>query len=345
MNQLKFISGAKEEMPARYLDQLFALMLANYKEILKSDPPEVEFYKKRWTLGTSSDKEQIFVLVLNQEDKVIGYGDSSWNIKYDNLDKAWFWVHITKDERRKGFGKQTLKKILEKLPPQITGIITEVFTETDGVPFVESLQMKKKYTEVLSRSDLTKFDPEEVKKESRKLKQQALEKGYEIIYIDNMNHVFHLDFIKYVEMAQEIWNDMPLEELTYEDEILSVDRYQEMIQRQILAGNHIMSFVAIHKETNEIAGVTVTYINKHQTKIAHQQDTGVVRAHRGKGLGLALKYQLLEKLLFETKAVKWQTGNAGSNEHMLRINNILNHKPFTDVPVYEGSRSDLLKRL
>ena len=70
MSQLKFIAGAKEEIPAKYLDQLFALMLVNYKEILKSDLPEVEFYKKRWTLGTSSDQEQIFVLVLNQEDKV-----------------------------------------------------------------------------------------------------------------------------------------------------------------------------------------------------------------------------------------------------------------------------------
>ncbi|MHA1122834.1 MAG: hypothetical protein ACTSPC_08555, partial [Candidatus Heimdallarchaeota archaeon] len=104
------------------------------------------------------------------------------------------------------------------------------------------------------------------------------------------------------------------------------------------------TFVAIHKETKEIAGVTVTYINEHHTKIAHQQDTGVVRAHRGNGLGLALKYQMLEKLLFETKATKWQTGNAGSNEHMLRINNMLNHEPFTSIPVYEISKLDLLKR-
>jgi GNAT superfamily N-acetyltransferase len=146
-------------------------------------------------------------------------------------------------------------------------------------------------------------------------------------------------------MAQEIWNDMPLEELTYEDEILDVARYQEMIQRQVLIGNHIMTFVAIHKETNVQAGVTVSYINEHHTEIAHQQDTGVVRAHRGKGLGLTLKYQMLEKLLEETKAVKWQTGNAGSNEHMLRINNILKHVPFVSIPVYEREKSELLKRL
>ncbi|MHA1532127.1 MAG: GNAT family N-acetyltransferase [Candidatus Heimdallarchaeota archaeon] len=344
MNQLKFISGSKEEIPAKYLNQLFNLMQVNYVEILKDEPAEIEYYRKTWSLGVSSDQKMIYVLVIKQDDEVIGYSYGSWNIKYDNLDKGYFWVHIAKNERRKGLGKRTLKEIIERFPPQVTGIVTEVFAETDGVPFVESLQMKKNYTEVLSSSDLTKFDKEEVKKESRKLKQQVLENGYEIIYINNMNHVFHLDFVKYVEMAQEIWNDMPLEELTYEDEVLSVDRYQEMIQRQILSGNHIMTFVAIHKETKEIAGVTVTYINEHHTKIAHQQDTGVVRAHRGNGLGLALKYQMLEKLLFETKATKWQTGNAGSNEHMLRINNMLNHEPFTSIPVYEISKLDLLKR-
>lgn len=345
MNQLKFIAGAKEEIPAKYLNQLFNLMQVNYIEILKEEPAELEYYRKTWALGVSSDQKMIYVLVINQDDKVIGYGYGSWNIKYDNLDKGYFWVHTTKNERRKGIGKRTLKEITERFPPQITGIVTEVFSETDGVPFAESLQMKKNYTEVLSSSDLTKFDPEEVKQEARRLKQLVIEKGYEIIYIDNMNHVFHLDFVKYVEMAQEIWNDMPLEELTYEDEILSVERYQEMIQRQVLSGNHIMTFVAIHKETNEQAGVTVTYINEHHSKIAHQQDTGVVRSHRGKGLGLALKYQMLEKLLFETKAVKWQTGNAGSNEHMLRINIILNHEPFTSIPIYEITKSDLLKRL
>ncbi|MBK5115015.1 MAG: hypothetical protein KGD59_14875 [Candidatus Heimdallarchaeota archaeon] len=345
MNQIKFIAGAKEEIPAKYLDQLFALMLVNYKEILKNDPPKVEYYRKMWTLGESSDKKRIYVLVINQEDKVLGYGYCSWNIKYDNLDKGYFWVHIAKSERRKGLGKRTLKELINRSPAQVTGLVTEVFTETDGEVFAESLKMKKNYTEVLSHSDLTKFDLEEVKIEARKLKLQALEKGYEIIYFDNMNHVFHLDFVKYVEMAQEIWNDMPLEKLTYEDEVLDVDRYQEMIQRQVLSGNHIMTFVAIHKETNEQVGMTVSYINEYHSEIAHQQDTGVVRAHRGNGLGLALKYQMLEKLLLETKAVKWQTGNAGSNEHMLRINNLLKHVPFVSIPIYEMSKSDLLKKL
>ena len=345
MNQLKFIAGTKEEIPAKYLDQLFVLMLANYKEILKDDPPEIEYYRKTWSLGVSSEQKLIYVLVINQEERVLGYSYGSWNIKYDNLDKGYFWVHITRSERRKGLGKRTLKELITKFPQQVTGLSTEVFTETDGVLFIESLKMKKNYEEVLSSSDLTKFDPEEVKQKARKLKQIALEKGYEIIYIDNMNHVFHLNFIKYVEMAQEIWNDMPLEELSYEDEVLSVERYQEMIQRQRLSGNHIMTYVAIHKETNDIAGLTVSYINEHQPKIAKQQDTGVVKRHRGNRLGLVLKYQMLEKLLLETKAIKWTTGNAGSNEHMLRINKIFNYEPYVNIPVYESSKSDLLKRL
>ncbi len=345
MTQIKFISGSKEEIPSKYLDQLFVLMQANYKEILKDEPPEINYFKISWTIGTSSNQKLIYVLAINQDDNVIGYGYGSWNIAYDNLDKGYFWVHVTRSQRRKGIGKQILKEIVGNFPPQITGIVTEAFSETDGVPFIESLKMDKKYTEVLSASDLTKFNLEEVKREAEKLRQQALDKGYEIIYIENMEHVLHLNYPKYIEMTQEIWNDMPLEELSFEDEILSVKRYQEMIQRQILSGNHIMTFVAIHKETNEQAGLTVTYVNKYHPKIANQQDTGVVRKHRGKGLGLALKYQMLEKLLTETKAQKWRTGNAGSNEYMLRINNLLKHVPYTKIPVYEMSKVDLVMNL
>jgi hypothetical protein len=345
MSQIKFITGAKEDIPAKYLDQLMNLFQENYKEILLQEPPDVQIYRNMWKLGDSSDQKNIYTIVLNQEDQVIGYGHCSWNIKYDNLNKGYFWIHIAKEERRKGYGKRTLIELLSRYPTQVTDLFTEVFSHTAGVPFVESFQMEKKYTEVLSQSDLTNFDLVEVKKESKKLKKAALEKGYEIIYIDNLDHVFHLEFKKYVAMLEEIWNDMPLEELTFEDEILDIARYQEMLKRQILMGYDLLTFVAIHKETNNPVGMTMTYITKFQPHLGLQQDTGVIRSHRGKRLGLTLKYQMLEKLLTDTKITKWQTGNAGSNEHMLRINEVLNHEPFVEIPIYEMKTSDLKRNL
>ncbi|NHJ39236.1 MAG: GNAT family N-acetyltransferase, partial [Asgard group archaeon] len=327
MSEIRFIIGDKEEIPSKYLIDSLKLRQVNYEEIMQIKAPTIEFYKQQWIHDISPVSQRKEILILNNEDRIIGYAYAIWNIKYDNLDKGYFWIHVRKNERRKKIGTNTLKEILKIFPKQITTIVCETFESTDAVHFIHSLKKKENYTEILSQSDLSKFDLEEVNKEAKKQRDDALGKGYDIIYIENLEHVFHLNFPKYIQMVEEIWNDMPREELSYEDDVLTVERYRSMIQNQILVGYKIMTFIAVHKETNEPVGLTSTYINKYQPDCAYQEDTGVIRAHRGKGLGLALKYQMLEKLLKETKAKFWRTGNAGSNEHMLRINRILKYEP------------------
>ncbi|MHA1155257.1 MAG: GNAT family N-acetyltransferase [Candidatus Heimdallarchaeaceae archaeon] len=345
MSQITIISNIKEEIPRKYLEQLFKLMQVNNQEILKIKPPSIGHFKRAWVLGSSSEEKICYLLAINPDDEVIGYGLCSWNINYDNLDKGYVWVHIAKKYRRKGYGTQLFLKAVEILPEQITGLYIETFEDTDGILFVKSLGVKEAYKETLSASDLTKFNPEEVKKEAKVQREKANEKGYEIIYIDALEEILHVDFNKYVEMLEEIWNDMPREELTFEDYKLSIERVKKMNQRRLLRGDSIMTFVAIHKESGDPIGVTNSYLNEFQSTLARQGDTGIVRAHRGHGLGLVLKYQMLEKLLFETDAKLWRTGNAGSNEHMLRINQLLKYEPFTCVHEFEVNKKDLLKRL
>lgn len=345
MAQITIISSAKEEIPKKYLEQLFKLMQINNQEILKIKPPSIGYFKRAWVLGPSSEEKVSYLLAINSEDEVIGYGYCSWNIKYDNLDKGYVWVHIARKYRRKRFGTQLFIKSLENFPEQITGLYIETFKNTDGLRFIESLGVKERYKETLSASDLTKFNKEEVRQEAKAQREKANEKGYEIIYIDTIEQILHVDYQKYVEMLEEIWNDMPREELTFEDSKLSVERIQKMNQRRLLMGEYIMTFVAIHKESGDPIGLTNSYISEYQSTLARQGDTGIVRAHRGHGLGLALKYQMLEKLLFETDAKLWRTGNAGSNEHMLRINRILKYEPFTSFHEFELNKKDLLKRL
>ncbi|NHK31326.1 MAG: GNAT family N-acetyltransferase [Asgard group archaeon] len=345
MNNISYVIGAKEEIPSKYLDELLNLQQKNREEILPGKPPSIEFYKIQWIYGSYPESKTNYILAINKEDKIIGYGYANWNIKYDNLDRGYFWIYVRKNERRKKIGTNILREIMKIYPKQITTITSEIFEFTDAVHFIRSFKEKENYIEILSQSDLSKFDPKVVRKEAERQRNEALKKGYEIIYIENLEHVFHLNFPKYVQMVEEIWNDMPREELTYEDDVLTLDRYQTSFQIQILMGNKVMLFVAIHKETNEPVGLTCTYVNKYKPDIALQEDTGIIRAHRGKSLGLALKYQMLDKLLNETKAEFWRTGNAGSNEHMLRINRFLKHEPYQKIFVYEFTKDELLEKL
>ncbi len=344
MSSLEFIIGKKEEIPSKYLPEIFDLMQKNREEILNEKPPEMEFYRQNWIVALPEEEMKLYVFATIN-DKIIGYGYLSWLIKYDNLDRGYFWIYVVKSERRKHIGTAILGKLIELCPPQIKIIDTEIFDKTDAMEFIKKFDSKEKYIEVLSSSDLSIFNPEEVQREAEKQKQQALEKGYEILFVDKCDFVFHLDFPKFIQMVEEIWNDMPREELTYEDDVLTNERFLQMVQREQLFGVHKYTFVAIHKETNTPIGLTSTVINKYHSQVAEQYDTGVLKAHRGKGLGLALKYQMLNKLLKDTSAKYWRTGNAGSNEYMLRINRLLNYKPYTKVYIYEFPREELEKML
>ena len=104
--------------------------------------------------------------------------------------------------------------------------------------------------------------------------------------------------------------------------------------------------MAVHKETNEVAGLTETWILKDRKDVVWQDDTGVVKKYRGNGLGLMLKYQMLDKLLNdnETKNVEWwTTHNSHSNEHMLKINNALKYEEIATFNYYEFEIGSLRK--
>ena len=345
MTNARIITSPREEIPIKYLTELFVLMQNNHEEIRFYEAPKIDFYKKSWIIGTSVCKKTIWSIVMNSSDKVIGYGYFSWNIKYDNLDSGYFWIHVTKEERRKGVGTSILKELVQQIPNQITTIVTDIFEKTDGIPFIQTLKTEKSYQNIKSSSNLSEFNPEQVKEEAKKQKSKALENGYEMIFIENMDHILHVHLPQYIKMVEEIWNDMPLEELSYEKEVVTIERYQEMLQREHLLGNKHFTYALIHKETNSPVGLTSTLIYNALPSIAYQKDTGVLKPHRGHGLGLALKYQMLDKLLSETQAKHWTTGNAGSNEHMLKINRILKYKPVAKVDLYEFKKDELQKKL
>lgn len=345
MIDFRFVIGTKNEIPTKYLIQYLKLKQMDHEEIFLHPPPSIEFYKKSWVHGLYDAEKVIHLLAIDKEDNVMGFGFCSWNIKYDNLDKGYFWIYVKKEERNKGIEKRILKELMKQFPEAITIIMAEAFSHTDRVKFIESLAIPVKYQEVISVSVLSEFDKKEVKEKAKYHREKVRDKGYDIIYIEDMSHPFHLDFQKHIEMVEEIWNDMPREELSYEDDVLTIDRFRNIYERELLKGEKIMTFVAIHRDTGFSVGLTCSYINRYQPEVVKQEDTGVLKQHRGNGLGLALKYQMLDKLLNETDAKIWRTGNAGSNEHMLRINRELKYEPYLKIFVYEIAKEELLKKL
>ncbi len=84
------------------------------------------------------------------------------------------------------------------------------------------------------------------------------------------------------------------------------------------------TIVARHRATGDAAGITIVCTHELRPAIAAQEDTSVVRQHRGHRLGLRMKLAMLDWLRAERPDVEAvDTWNAAGNEPMIAINDAL----------------------
>jgi len=340
MSKLTFIVCKKKDLPKTYLEQMFVMIRDNALERLpKYNIPEIEYCQNEWFVPNQSGDEELQVLAL-ENDELIGFGYLHWKTKYDNLNHAGFYVYIIPQKRRLVYGLETIRKTITMIPPQIDVISVGVVENSASEVFIKQFKKESSHVEVINVANLSDFNTEEVTNFAASERERIKFSGYEFIEIEDFNYLEKLNVEQYVRMIEEIWNDMPIEELSAEKEILTVERYNEMIDNLLKKGEKIIGFVVIEAETKTPIGLSKVFINKYQPEVATQDDTGIISKHIGKGLGLAVKYQLLEKMLKETKVEYWLTSNAQSNVHMLRINKQLKHKEICKKIIYEFKREE-----
>lgn len=82
--------------------------------------------------------------------------------------------------------------------------------------------------------------------------------------------------------------------------------------------------VAVHEATGVVAGLTEVVVLPHGPRTAHQGDTVVQAAHRGRGLGVSLKGVMAHWLLSDHPDLeRMETFTNADNEHMIRVNHRL----------------------
>ncbi|MGH3664110.1 MAG: GNAT family N-acetyltransferase [Micromonosporaceae bacterium] len=104
--------------------------------------------------------------------------------------------------------------------------------------------------------------------------------------------------------------------------------------------------LVIHEQTEQIAGLTELVVPAHRPERADQYDTLVVPAHRGYGLGLAMKARMLLALRdVESQVVDVVTWQTTEMEQMARVNSELGFTPDREWYEYETDVASLLSRL
>jgi GNAT superfamily N-acetyltransferase len=122
--------------------------------------------------------------------------------------------------------------------------------------------------------------------------------------------------------------DAPLEDLDWEPEQWSAERYREREQRVATSGQVCLSTVARHDQSGQIVALTEIGLEAAPPDIAYQWLTIVLPTHRGHRLGMLVKVANLEFLQTNRPLVQvLNTWNAAINDHMVGINEAIGFRP------------------
>ncbi|WP_161962514.1 GNAT family N-acetyltransferase [Nocardioides speluncae] len=138
-------------------------------------------------------------------------------------------------------------------------------------------------------------------------------------------------------VLREAINDGPSRGVDYEDWPTSrIAAYESSLVTRKQTQHTV---VARHRESGEPAGITIVCVDEIRPLVAAQEDTSVLRAHRGHRLGLALKLEMIDWLRADRPDVGIvDTWNASQNEHMITVNDRLGMKPVAQSWTFRFDR-------
>lgn len=235
----------------------------------------------------------------------------------DNTRMARLRGQVHPGHRRAGLGSGLLEETLAFAREQGRTVITGgAWAGTDGIGFLDDrgFTTTGQHLNAVRRLDLhegaARFD---------RLHDEAARAAadYELLHLAGPAPEEMLADL--VELHAAI-NDAPADAGTEPDvwDAARVRSYDESMVRRHQTTYRVL---ARHVPTGEWAGMSLLCVDEFSPAVAFQEDTSVVRAHRGKRLGLLMKCDMLRRLGAERPEVSTtDTWNATDNHHMIAVN-------------------------
>ncbi|QYJ04925.1 GNAT family N-acetyltransferase [Nocardioides panacisoli] len=250
----------------------------------------------------------------------------------DNQHFAWFDLSVRPDHQRRGHGSALLAHLEAEATRRgrtMGGFAADEHPALDG--FAAHHGYERAYVEVERRQYLAEVDWPAVDAAYDAALPHAADYAFE-------RHRFPTPAEDLAELAEvtAVINDAPTDDLAIEDEVYTADRVRDYEAAQLGRGHRMYRVVARHRGSGALAGHTVVGAEGARPGVGGQHDTAVSPDHRGHRLGLLLKVEMLRWLReVEPELDHIDTGNAGSNAHMIAINELLGYRVMARVPGYQ----------
>ena len=259
------------------------------------------------------------VWVARDGEKLLGYASAQFPSR-DNTDSAHLSGAVAIGERRTGIGRALFEAVTEHAAAAgRSRVYSGAFEGSDGVGALSRLGFQPLHTCAINRLDLHGASRDRW----QRLYDEAADAadGYELVRLVGRTPDERVDDL--VALFDAI-NDAPQTEPDAGPDRWTADRVRAYDDAMAARRQTVYRVMARHRGSGEWAGHTVLCIDEFDPVVGHQEDTSVVRAHRGHRLGLLLKADMLRWIADERpEMAATETWNSVENHHMLAVNELL----------------------
>lgn len=257
----------------------------------------------------------------------------------DNRHTAFFSATVAPADRRRGIGTALLRAGVELLVAEgRRAVLVEAFAGSPGAAFCDAFGFEQAQADRSSVLRLAGVDRADVESLAA-----AAHPGYRLV---GWRERCPDELLDSYARAKQAMNDAPTgsvdwNPLDYTGGLIRAD--EEVLRRR---GWQWRVVAAVHEPTGEVAGLTEVIVSRWSPARAETDDTAVVPAHRGTGLGLWIKAEMVRRLLAERPdVVEVVTRNALTNEHMWRINERLGFRTYATCVERQARVAELAARV
>jgi GNAT superfamily N-acetyltransferase len=285
-----------------------------------SHPLTVHEYAGELRHGWDGEPPRAFLATVGSEPVALAELRTS---SYDNLHLAWLTVEVHPDHRRRGYGSEVFEFLVARTRAMgRTSVSLDGWESEAARGFATRQGLALKSRDINRRQFLADVGWATLGR--RYAEAAAHATAYELVRAPRRTPDDELPAMAALVAAI---NDAPVDDLDMEDEVFTPARVRAYERAHEARGILLHRLVARHRGTGELAGHTVVAVDGERPELGEQEDTSVVRAHRGHRLGLLLKIEMLRWLREEQPQLATiDTWNAESNDYMIRVNEALGYR-------------------
>jgi len=252
------------------------------------------------------------------EGALVGFATAHFPVE-DNTDSAHLRGTVRPEVRRRGVGRALLTTVLDLTRAEDR---KKVYAGTwQGGPGGPALEAMGFSSEGLGVSAVRRVDLHDAPHGLwQRLYDEALGHAadYELVHMVGPTPDHLVEDMVGLHAAI---NDAPLEDPEAEADHWDADRVRAYDNAMAGRRQTVYRVLARHRRSGEWAGLSMLCVDEFNPTVAFQEDTSVVRAHRGHRLGLLMKADMLRWISQERPEVTAaDTWNATNNHHMIAVN-------------------------